>query len=217
VARPERVDCEARTGLGRIPLGDAGAEAAAWFEGVLGTPCRLTAIAEGYTRRIVLGDDLFDQEVSLADAAPVLLVNAASYRHLLQNASEPFGIERFRPNVVIEGCDPWDEDAWEQVAIGAAEAHVVLPWPRCAIPQIDQHTGQRHREPALVLKRLRWCSDASGLREELRGLVAGNGLFGAAASIGPQGASICVGDPVEVLRRREPLVLLAAAPGRHAV
>ena len=38
-----------------------------------------------------------------------------------------------------------------------------LPWPRCAVPQVDQVSGQRHKEPALALKAHRWCTEAPTL------------------------------------------------------
>ena len=209
VERPDEADRDGETFSGRVPLADAGDDAAAWFEQVLATPCRLTAIATGYRRRVVVGEDLFGQEVSLADAAPVHLVNAASHRFLLQRAAEPFGTERFRPNLVVDGCDPWEEDTWRLVSVGNARVRVVLPWPRCAVPQVDQDTGQRRREPAIVLKRFRYCSEASSLPEALRALIAGNALFGVGGSIAPEGAVITLGEPVEVVATGEPLL---AAP-----
>ena len=74
------------------------------------------------------------------------------------------------------------------------------------MPQIDQDTGIRHREPAVVLKRHRWCSDATGLPESYRPLLAGNALFGLAASIGPAGAVITRGDVVVVHATGSPLL-----------
>ena len=63
-------------------------------------------------------------------------------------AAEEFGMDRFRPNLVVSGTEPWEEDTWfgvrigeaEGVRIGDAEVRCVVPWPRCAIPQIDQTT-----------------------------------------------------------------------------
>lgn len=208
VRRPDEVNGDGKTLFGRVAVADAGDQAAAWFEQILGIRCRLTAIASGYQRRVVVGEDLFGQEVSLADAAPVHVVNAASFRFLLEHAAEPFEIERFRPNVVVDGFGSWEEDTWRLVSTATVEVDVVLPWPRCAIPQVDQQTGLRHREPAIVLKRYRWCSDAPSVPEAVRPLIAGNALFGVGASIRPEGAVIAVGDPVQVKATREPLVVV---------
>ena len=81
------------------------------------------------------------------------------------------------------------------MSIGAAVLRVALPWPRCAVPQIDQDTGERRREPAVVLKRHRWCTDASSLPPPLQPVIAGNALFGVAASITPAGARSAVATP----------------------
>ena len=85
-----------------------------------------------------------------------------------------------------------------------------LPWPRCTVPQVDQDTGERHREPAVVLKRFRWCSDAPSLPAPVQPLIVGNALFGIAASIAPAGAVISRGAAVGVLATDTPLL---AAPG----
>ena len=210
VERPVAVNSAGNTMTGRVAVADAGDEAAAWLEQVLSIGCRLTTIASGYERRALIGgDDPFGQDVSFVDAAPLHLVSAASHRFLLAHAAEPFPIERFRPNLIVDGCEPWAEDTWRSLSIGDARIRVVLPWPRCTVPQVDQDSGQRRREPAVVLKRLRWCSDASSLAESLQPLIAGNALFGVAASIGPTGATITRGAPVDVLATGEPLL---AAP-----
>ena len=213
VARPASADGEGKTMTGRVPLGDAGDEAADWLQRALSIECRLTAVTVGYERRVLIGgDDVFGQQASLVDAAPIHLVSAASHRFLVQDALEPFPVERFRPNLVVDGCDPWVEDTWRQVSIGEARIRVALPWPRCVMPQVDQDTGERHREPAVVLKRLRWCSEAPDLAEALQALVTGTTLFGVAGSIAPAGAVITRGTPVDVLETGD--ALLAPPPGR---
>jgi hypothetical protein len=67
------------------------------------------------------------------------------------------------------------------------------------VPQVDQETGDRHREPALVLKARRWCTSADELPELLRPVLEGNALFGVTAAATPAGVRIAVGDAVEVL------------------
>jgi len=211
VERPAAVNSHGKTATGSVPVADAGDEAAAWLERVLSIECRLTSIASGYERHpLIGGDDVFGQQVTFVDAAPVHLVSASSYRFLLEHAAEPFPIERFRPNLVVDGSGAWEEDTWQALSIADAELRVSLPWPRCTVPQVDQDTGERHREPAVVLKRFRWCSDASTLPAPVQPLIAGNALFGIAASIAPLGAVISRGAAVEVLATGTPLL---AAPG----
>ncbi len=60
-------------------------------------------------------------------------------------------MERFRPNLVIAGCDPHAEDTWNQIQIGEIWFDVAKPCARCAIPQVDPATAMMGREPARTL------------------------------------------------------------------
>lgn len=217
VDRPPRVDTTAHTAhtyTGPVPVADAGDEVAAWFERLIDAPCRLVAMTDGYERRFQIPAAAFPDPttgfaaaverasatpLSFADGAQVLVVNAASHRDLVERATEPFGIERWRANVIVDGAEPWVEDTWRQIRVGGTTLDIGLPWPRCAVPQVDQDTGGRHREPAIILKARRWCTSADDLPELLRPVLEGNALFGVTAAATPAGARIAVGDAVEVV------------------
>jgi uncharacterized protein YcbX len=213
IERPAVVDRTAATYTGNVKVGDAGDDAAAWISAALGDDCRLVAMTEGYERSFPIPAESFPDPtagiaraiermssfgMSLSDASPLLIVNAASHRDLAEHASEPFGIERWRPNIVVEGADAWAEDTWRQLRIGSAIVDVGMPWPRCVVPQVDQDTGNRHKEPARVLKDRRWCSAVDGVAEIVQMILVGNALFGVTAGA-PEGAVLRVGDEVEVL------------------
>lgn len=208
VARPAVEDRTVQALLGdTVPVGDAGDEAASWLEAVLGRPCRLVALTRPDVRHIKL---VPQQPISFVDAGPVLVTNTASLAFLQQRASEPFGMERFRPNIVVDTDSPWAEDTWQEFSVGAARVEALLPWPRCAVPQIGQDSAERGREPAVVLKAHRWCSEAPpGLSRGLTSMFQNKGFFGVACAIAPEGAVIRVGDALEVHSTREPLL---AAP-----
>ncbi len=209
VVHPAVNDVSARSLLGvAVEAGDAGDEAAAWFGDLLETTCRLVAMTERSEHRVPLPG--LDLTTSWADAAQVLVANSTSADWLVARSSEAFGIDRFRANVTVSAGAPWVEDTWRRFRIGEAELGLGLAWPRCTIPQVDQRSGDRHREPAKVLRDHRWCASAPTLPTALRGLVEGSALFGVACSIGPVGATIRVGDAVEVIETGDPLI---AAPG----
>lgn len=134
-----------------------------------------------------------------ADGASVLVVNSASLEWLNDRADEPFGMDRFRPNFTVD-AGAWVEDTWRDLSVGPARLGVGLAWPRCAIPQIDQVDGSRHRQPARVLKAHRWCSDASSAHPTLRPILEGNALFGIACSVSQPSATVTIGDDVIVHR-----------------
>lgn len=197
IARPASLDATASTYTGDVQAGDAGDEAAEWFTRFLGEPMRLVGITAGFERRF---PPLFgEQQVAFADVAPMLVVNEASHRFLADRAVELFGVERWRANVVIDAGEAWVEDTWRSLRVGAAEIAVQHPWPRCAVPQVDQATGERHREPALVLKQHRWCTELPGADPIVQTICVGSPLFGMTASGAPIGAELAVGDEVEVL------------------
>src|SRR5690606_1992232 len=149
-------DRQVRALLGdRVQAGDGGDEAARWFSAVTGTPCRLVALCDLEARRLRL---VPNQPVSFADATPLPVGNEASRRDLERRAAEPFGMDRFRANLVVDGMAPWEEDTWAQFSVGAARLEAIIPVPRCAMPQVDQDTAERQKEPAVVLRAHRWCT-----------------------------------------------------------
>ncbi|HEX4983553.1 MAG TPA: MOSC N-terminal beta barrel domain-containing protein [Ilumatobacteraceae bacterium] len=182
-----------------VPAADAGDEAAAWFSELMGEPVRLVAMVDECGWRLPEDLDVFGQNAPFSDAAPILLTAQRSLTWLRERASEEFDMDRFRPNLVVSGSAPWEEDTWSAVRIGEAELRCATPWPRCTIPQIDQVTADRHNEPAKVLRRHRWCTEAPTLPTAFRSIVEGNGLFGVGCSIGPPHATLRVGDEVTVM------------------
>lgn len=156
--------------------------------------------------------DVFGQDVSFTDAAPILVTSTSSLDWIRERAAEDFTMDRFRPNLVVSGFEPWEEDRWATFRIGEAELFSSIPWPRCPIPQIDQTSAHRHREPALVLRACRWCTDASALSAPFgafRPFLEGNALFGIGTAIAPAGARLHVGDLVTVTSTQLPVLSMA--------
>ena len=185
---------------------DAGDAAAEWFSSLTGAPLRLVRMAGDDGWRLPDDFDVFGQAAPFTDAAPILVTTTASLEHLQAHASEPFGMDRFRPNLVLTGSEPWAEDTWTDLRVGAATLRVVTPWPRCAIPQVDQQTGDRRREPARVLRAQRWCTSAPDVPAVWQPVLEGNALFGVACSIGPVGGELALGDGAVVGGRRDPIL-----------
>jgi MOSC domain-containing protein len=196
-----------------LPASDAGNDAAAWFSEIIGETVRLVAMPEGSGWRLPGDLDIFGQNAPFSDAAPLLVTAEASLEWLRDRAGEDFGMDRFRPNVVVSGTEPWDEDTWAEFTIGTAELRGVVPWPRCAIPQIDQRTGEHTREPAKVLRSQRWCTEAPTVSAPFRSIVEGSGLFGIGCAIGPVGATIRVGDELTVITTAPPVLSMVERSG----
>jgi uncharacterized protein YcbX len=92
--------------------------------------------------------------LSLADAGPLLLTSEASLARLTDWAGDgtELSMRRFRPNVVIDGDEPYAEDHWGSVALGAVRFRVQAPCDRCIMTTIDPETLERGPEPLRSLE-----------------------------------------------------------------
>jgi uncharacterized protein YcbX len=102
------------------------------------------------------------ETVTFADGFPLLLTTTASLDALDSliargdHAAEgPLPMDRFRPNVVIDGTAPWAKDGWRRIRIGEVVFRVPKPCGRCLITTTDQRTAERGREPLHTLARHR--------------------------------------------------------------
>ncbi|MGI9613178.1 MAG: MOSC domain-containing protein [Acidimicrobiales bacterium] len=217
VERPGAADTTSGSLIGvKVDAADAGDQAARWFGEVLDEEVRLVALPTGGSVRVPDGLNIFGhtttsqdalaQEIAFNDLSPVLVANSASYDWLAARASEPFPIDRFRSNIVVETDEPFSEDTWATFRIGQAAFRHGVIWPRCAVPQVDQETGERRKEPAVVLKAHRWCASAPNLPETLRPVVENSGIFGIGCSVGPVGTQIAVGDTLTVDETMAPIM-----------
>ena len=131
---------------------DQGNLAAEWFSEHLGTSVRLVHIAEGYIRTLneqyaINADD----RTGFADGYPILLASEEGLDDLNSRLEAPVPMNRFRPNIVIKGCNPFAEDTWSRIRIGEIEMAVVKPCARCVVTTIDKETLEQRKEPLKTL------------------------------------------------------------------
>ena len=60
-------------------------------------------------------------------------------------------MNRFRPNIVVRGCDPYAEDSWKSIRIGGVLFQVAKPCARCVTTTVDQAKGTAGKEPLHTL------------------------------------------------------------------
>ena len=139
----------------RVP--DAGDEAAAWVSEFIGKPTRLVQMPLERARTTQAGFGKDDDQVAFADGYPLLLIGQASLDDLSQRIGRPMEMLRFRPNLVISGSEPYAEDQWRRIRIGALELRLVKGCSRCIMTTLDPQTGERSsdREPLATLKTYR--------------------------------------------------------------
>jgi uncharacterized protein YcbX len=117
-----------------LPAEDCGDDAAIWLSDLLARSCRLVRFADHAMRRVNPKYSPEGGEVAFADAYPLLIVSQAALDELNARLERPIGIERFRPNVVIDGSAAHAEDEWERIEIGGVTLDLVKPCDRCTIP-----------------------------------------------------------------------------------
>lgn len=131
---------------------DQGEETAEWFSTFLGAACRLVRMGESFNRPVDLNYAPEAAQVNFADGYPSLIISEASLADLNERCLEALPMNRFRPNMVVSGCEPYAEDSWQTMRIGEVTFHVVKPCQRCIITTVDQKTGSvAGREPLKTL------------------------------------------------------------------
>jgi uncharacterized protein len=128
-----------------------GEQSARWFSAYLGRECSLVHMPAGVVRP---ADETYAPagvRVSFADAFPFLLISEESLADLNCRLTVPLPMNRFRPNLVVAGGDPYAEDSWGPIQIGEMSLRVVKPCSRCLVTTTDQETGQRGKEPLRTL------------------------------------------------------------------
>jgi hypothetical protein len=95
------------------------------------------------------------ESTKFADLMPIQVSNQKSIEELnfrLKFIGEkPISIERFRPNIVVEGESPWYEDVWKTVKMGPNEKatvtmDVAARCARCQVPNVDPDTAVKHKK-----------------------------------------------------------------------
>jgi len=131
-------------------------EADEWFSTMLEIPCRLVYMPDN-THRIT--DQRYTSEnsiTSFSDAYPFLLIGQASLDDLNSRLAEPLPMNRFRPNIVFTGGQPYREDMMHTFTIGNITFYGVKLCARCVMTTINQDNGTTGKEPLKTLARYRF-------------------------------------------------------------
>jgi uncharacterized protein len=196
-----------------------------------GTGVRLVQQANFCTRRVndcwvVPGARTYwgdSPMTSLNDGFPVLVACESSLQELntriqqqqqqqhekiasttTETATTILPMSRFRPNIVLSGTIPFEEDTWRVLAITnpgetsvSCVLHILKACPRCKQSCTDQLTGVVHREPLATLASFRALSPTSPTDV----FFAQNATVDATSV----GAVIRVGATVQVIERGDPI------------
>jgi uncharacterized protein len=139
---------------------DCDATTAAWFSAAIGVPCRLVRFHPD-SRRLASSKwtGTVDAPTLFADAFPLLVASTASLADVNEKLAAAgraaIPMNRFRPNVVIDGIGPFEEDYAATFTVGEAVLKPVKPCGRCSVPAVDQATGTPGPDPLDILQSYR--------------------------------------------------------------
>ena len=127
-----------------------------WLSNILGQDCQLVFMKGNTQRQIDTDFAPIGQNVSFADAYPMLVISQASLDDLNAKLVEPVNINRFRANVIVAGTLAFAEDNWQNLSINDIDYQAVKLCSRCIMPSINQSTGIQDKvEMLAVLNRYR--------------------------------------------------------------
>jgi len=143
---------------------DQGDTAAEWLSQALGTPARLLRLSQVLDRHAnpaFAGTN--PVPMSFADGFPILVCNVASLAHLNTRMPAPVPMERFRPNIVLDGLEAFAEDRIAALQVNNVTLRLVKPCTRCVITSTDQRTGEPSTNPLPVLREFRFDRSLLGV------------------------------------------------------
>uniref|UniRef100_A0A0E0M4J8 MOSC domain-containing protein n=1 Tax=Oryza punctata TaxID=4537 RepID=A0A0E0M4J8_ORYPU len=179
---------------------DEGDEAAEWFSSYFGKPTRLVRFNDASEIRETNPDYAQGYKVLFADAFPFLLASQGSVDALNSILKEPVPMNRFRPNIIVDGCHPYSEDLWKTIKIDKLTFLGVKLCDRCKVPTINQDNGIPGEEPTEALQALRSDEVLRPSHKNKRRVYFGQNLVcKESLSANDKGRIIKVGDPVYVL------------------
>ncbi len=134
--------------------------------------------------------------VTFTDGYQILVTTTGSLKalnaDLAAHGEGSVGMERFRPNIVIDTDEAWPEDRWAAIEIAGIRFDLVKPCSRCIMTTQDQLTGSREGpNPMPAMGRIRMSADRR---------VPGP-LFG--WNVTPRGnGKVTIGDTVNIVEER---------------
>ena len=170
-------------------------EADKWFSKKLNFSCRLVYMPESSRRKV---DSVYARNhdiTSFSDGYPVLLISQSSLDDLNSRMEEALPMNRFRPNIVITGTHPFEEDTMEQFSINEIDFYGVKLCARCVVTTTNQDTGDTGKEPLKTLAQFRRIDNKV--------------LFGQNVLCDGEGA-IRVGDEIKIVKTKPSLIMQMA-------
>lgn len=159
-----------------------------WFTEKLRIDCRLVYMPDESVRLVDRSYAKENEITSFSDGYPLLLIGQASLDDLNSKMQASIPMDRFRPNIVFSGGNPFEEDTFEVFEVAKIQYKGVKLCSRCVVTTIEQATAAGGVEPLKTLATYRKHNNKIYFGQNL--LHAGEGC-------------ISVGDLLTVLKRKQ--------------
>ncbi|AIE84136.1 MOSC domain-containing protein [Fimbriimonas ginsengisoli] len=126
-----------------------------WFSERMEMPVRMVYMPDDSIRPTHPDFTRPGDKVGFADAMPVLVASRASLDSLNARLAEPLPMNRFRPNIVVEGVSAHEEDAWPGFELSGVRFRAAKKCGRCQVTTTNQETAEVGIEPLRTLANYR--------------------------------------------------------------
>ncbi len=158
-----------------------------WFSTQLNTNCKLVYMPDNSLRKVDANFAVSEDNItSFSDGYPILLASQQSLDVLNNKLETPLDFDRFRPNIVVDGLNAYEEDEITEFEINSQKFYGVKPCSRCVVTTINQQTTEKGKEPLKTLATYRSINNKIKFGQNV---------------IGPKSGSIKIGDSVHVLKK----------------
>ena len=123
----------------------------AWLSEILNREVLLCYMGDDTHRQVDLEFAQKGDRASFSDGFPFLIISEASVEFLANELGRKLALERFRPNIIVGGCDAFSEDQWKKIKINGVEFDIVKPCSRCVIPTLDLATSAKQPDVMQVM------------------------------------------------------------------
>jgi uncharacterized protein YcbX len=160
-----------------------------WLSKRLDVTCRLVYMPDDSLRKVNPKYAVHDSNLtSFSDGYPILLISQSSLDDLNSRLEKPLPMNRFRPNMVIMGANPYEEDEMADFMIRGVHFYGVKLCERCMIPTINQDSLEKGKEPLKTFASYRSKGN--------------NIMFGQNVVYSTTGISLKTGDRIEIVQRK---------------
>ncbi len=137
-----------------------GNESDIWLSNALGFLCHLVYMEDDTLRQCDVDYANKGDQTGFADVFPMLFISEASLSdlntRLAESNQETVEMRRFRPNVVITGCDAFAEDTWKTFKLADIPMRGIKLCERCVLTTVDPDKGERTgNQPLMTLAKYR--------------------------------------------------------------